>query len=175
MCVCRNCVWEMNPEFVWDLSASARWTHTLLSFKRSVWLSIMDAGPPWGLLDCGLTAYLEIIINVINVDLKHTCFSICVLNLRHRSNLWVYCCSEAEWWSVSGDWSTTGQWLCCRLWRTMLLRRACRVGHVLVLVLCLSSAEDFDWTKNDHGSFYYGTFPAGKDHFSFNFNHKWWH
>lgn len=45
----------------------------------------------------------------------------------------------------------------------MLLRRACRVGHVLVLVLCLSSAEDFDWTKNDHGSFYYGTFPTGKD------------
>ncbi|XP_053479026.1 lactase-like b [Ictalurus furcatus] len=33
--------------------------------------------------------------------------------------------------------------------------------HVLVLVLCLSAAEDFDWTKNDHGSFYYGTFPAG--------------
>ncbi|CAF98356.1 unnamed protein product [Tetraodon nigroviridis] len=48
----------------------------------------------------------------------------------------------------------------------MLLRRACRVGHVLVLVLCLSSAEDFDWTKNDHGSFYYGTFPTGKDLFS---------
>lgn len=88
-----------------------------------------------------------------------------MLNLRHRSNSWVYRCSEAEWWSVSGDWSTTGQWLCCRLWRTMLLRYACRVGHVLVLVLCLSSAEDFDWTKNDHGSFYYGTFPAGKDLF----------
>ncbi|XP_034735348.1 lactase-like b isoform X4 [Etheostoma cragini] len=33
--------------------------------------------------------------------------------------------------------------------------------HVFVLVLCLSSAEDFDWTKNDHSSFYYGTFPAG--------------
>uniref|UniRef100_A0A667YFN3 Cytosolic beta-glucosidase n=1 Tax=Myripristis murdjan TaxID=586833 RepID=A0A667YFN3_9TELE len=36
-----------------------------------------------------------------------------------------------------------------------------RVCHVLVLVLCLSAAEDFDWTKNDRGSFYYGTFPAG--------------
>ncbi|XP_077453114.1 lactase-like protein isoform X2 [Stigmatopora argus] len=33
--------------------------------------------------------------------------------------------------------------------------------HVLVLVLCVSASEDFDWTKNDHGSFYYGTFPAG--------------
>lgn len=57
----------------------------------------------------------------------------------------------------------------------MLLCRACRVGHVLVLVLCLSSAEDFDWTKNDDGSFYYGTFPAGKDLFFFplNFNHRW--
>ncbi|MED6271047.1 hypothetical protein CHARACLAT_016306 [Characodon lateralis] len=30
-----------------------------------------------------------------------------------------------------------------------------------MLVLCLSAAEDFDWTKNNHGSFYYGTFPAG--------------
>lgn len=47
----------------------------------------------------------------------------------------------------------------------MLLRRVCSVGHVLVLVLCLSSAEDFDWTKNDYGSFYYGTFPTGKDVF----------
>ncbi len=44
----------------------------------------------------------------------------------------------------------------------MLPRCALSVCHVLVLVLCLSSAEDFDWTKNDHGSFYYGTFPAGK-------------
>ncbi|CDQ91121.1 unnamed protein product [Oncorhynchus mykiss] len=38
---------------------------------------------------------------------------------------------------------------------------AVRTCHVLVLVLCLSAAEDFDWTKNDRGSFYYGTFPAG--------------
>ncbi|XP_029909175.1 lactase-like protein [Myripristis murdjan] len=43
----------------------------------------------------------------------------------------------------------------------MLPRCAVRVCHVLVLVLCLSAAEDFDWTKNDRGSFYYGTFPAG--------------
>jgi len=32
---------------------------------------------------------------------------------------------------------------------------------VLVLVLCVSAIEDFDWTKNDHGSFYYGVFPTG--------------
>uniref|UniRef100_A0A8B9L8P7 Cytosolic beta-glucosidase n=1 Tax=Astyanax mexicanus TaxID=7994 RepID=A0A8B9L8P7_ASTMX len=43
----------------------------------------------------------------------------------------------------------------------MLPRCAGRVCHVLVLVLCLSAAEDFDWTKNDRGSFYYGTFPTG--------------
>ncbi|CAB1331761.1 unnamed protein product [Coregonus sp. 'balchen'] len=42
----------------------------------------------------------------------------------------------------------------------MLPRCAVRACHVLVLVLCLSAAEDFDWTKNDRGSFYYGTFPA---------------
>ncbi|XP_010733419.3 lactase-like protein [Larimichthys crocea] len=42
----------------------------------------------------------------------------------------------------------------------MLPRCAFSVCHVFVLVLCLSSAEDFDWTKNDHSSFYYGTFPA---------------
>uniref|UniRef100_A0A8C9WTX8 Cytosolic beta-glucosidase n=2 Tax=Sander lucioperca TaxID=283035 RepID=A0A8C9WTX8_SANLU len=44
---------------------------------------------------------------------------------------------------------------------TMLPRCAFSVCHVFVLVLCLSSAEDIDWTKNDHSSFYYGTFPAG--------------
>ncbi|RVE71779.1 hypothetical protein OJAV_G00055310 [Oryzias javanicus] len=43
------------------------------------------------------------------------------------------------------------------------MRPGCAVSvcHVLVLVLCLSAAEDFDWTKDEHGSFYYGTFPAG--------------
>ncbi|XP_068595144.1 lactase-like protein [Brachionichthys hirsutus] len=43
----------------------------------------------------------------------------------------------------------------------MLPRCSFTVCHVLVLVLCLSSAEDFDWTKNEHSTFYYGTFPAG--------------
>ncbi|XP_023278343.1 lactase-like protein isoform X1 [Seriola lalandi dorsalis] len=43
----------------------------------------------------------------------------------------------------------------------MMPRCAFSVCHVFMLVLCLSAAEDFDWTKNDHGSFYYGTFPAG--------------
>ncbi|KAK7891225.1 hypothetical protein WMY93_023188 [Mugilogobius chulae] len=38
---------------------------------------------------------------------------------------------------------------------------ALTLGHVFVLVLCLSAAEDFDWTNNQHGSFYYGTFPTG--------------
>ncbi|CAL8356342.1 unnamed protein product [Lota lota] len=44
----------------------------------------------------------------------------------------------------------------------MLPRCAVQVCHVLLLVLCMSAAEDFDWTKNDRSSsFYYGTFPAG--------------
>ncbi|XP_061917081.1 lactase-like b isoform X2 [Entelurus aequoreus] len=43
----------------------------------------------------------------------------------------------------------------------MLSRCVLIVCHVFVLVLCVSASEDFDWTKNDHGSFYYGTFPAG--------------
>ncbi|KAM7414651.1 hypothetical protein PAMA_019461 [Pampus argenteus] len=43
----------------------------------------------------------------------------------------------------------------------MLPRCTFSVCHVFMLVLCLSAAEDFDWTKNNHGSFYYGTFPAG--------------
>jgi hypothetical protein len=30
------------------------------------------------------------------------------------------------------------------------------------LVLCVSANEDFDWTKNERGSFYYGTFPTGR-------------
>ncbi|KAJ8002453.1 hypothetical protein DPEC_G00159080 [Dallia pectoralis] len=33
--------------------------------------------------------------------------------------------------------------------------------YVFVLVLCLSADEDFHWTNNHRGSFYYGTFPAG--------------
>ncbi|TSK19974.1 Lactase-like protein [Bagarius yarrelli] len=32
--------------------------------------------------------------------------------------------------------------------------------HVLVLALHVSSAVDFDWTKNEKGSFQYGTFPT---------------
>ncbi|CAM4581952.1 unnamed protein product [Leuciscus chuanchicus] len=43
----------------------------------------------------------------------------------------------------------------------MLSHRVGRVCHVLVLVLCLSAAEDFDWSANNHDSFYYGTFPNG--------------
>lgn len=66
MCVCRKHLWEVNPEFVWDLSASARWTHTPLSFKRDVWLSIMDVGPPGRYLT-GLTAYHDFIIHVFNL------------------------------------------------------------------------------------------------------------
>lgn len=33
-------------------------------------------------------------------------------------------------------------------------------GLLLALPLCLTL--DFDWTKDHGGSFYYGTFPAGK-------------
>lgn len=42
-----------------------------------------------------------------------------------------------------------------------LSHRFGRACHVLVLVLCLSAAEDFDWSANNHDSFYYGTFPNG--------------
>ncbi|CAB1338896.1 unnamed protein product [Coregonus sp. 'balchen'] len=43
----------------------------------------------------------------------------------------------------------------------MLLQRMLKPQHVLVLVLCVSASEDFDWTKSERGSFYYGTFPTG--------------
>ncbi|XP_051989904.1 lactase-like protein isoform X3 [Xyrauchen texanus] len=36
-----------------------------------------------------------------------------------------------------------------------------RVCHILLLALCIYASEDFDWTKNEKGSFYYGTFPSG--------------
>lgn len=32
---------------------------------------------------------------------------------------------------------------------------------MLVPIIRLNTAEDFQWTKNNPGSFYYGTFPAG--------------
>lgn len=38
--------------------------------------------------------------------------------------------------------------------------------HVLMLALCISAAEDFDWTKNERGSFHYGTFPTGNTLYS---------
>ncbi|XP_076848456.1 lactase-like protein isoform X2 [Brachyhypopomus gauderio] len=44
----------------------------------------------------------------------------------------------------------------------MLSLCAGQMHRVFVLMLCLSAeAEDFDWSKNDRGSFYYGTFPTG--------------
>lgn len=79
------------------------------------------------------------------------------------------------------DRSVTRKWLCCSLRSTMLPRCTSNVCHVFVLVLCLSSAEDFDWTKNDHSSFYYGSFPAGKHLLHGNWwtntliVHNWWH
>lgn len=36
-----------------------------------------------------------------------------------------------------------------------------RIWYMLVLIIQLNTAEDFQWTKNNPGSFYYGTFPAG--------------
>ncbi len=45
----------------------------------------------------------------------------------------------------------------------MLQRCILRPYHVLALVLCVSASEDFDWTKNERTSFYYGTFPTGND------------
>lgn len=68
---------------------------------------------------------------------------------------------DAEWLlSLCRSQSGTGEDR-FRLRKIMLPRCPVGVCHVFVLVLCLSAAEDFDWTKNDHGSFYYGTFPAG--------------
>lgn len=150
-------VYDRWIQSLYGICLSARWTHTPLSLKRGVWLSIMDGGPP----GVHLTAYYDCIMHVIYLDIKQARFSICLLNSTVIQLDGVLLAVKLEWWSVSGDWCRTGTWLCCRLCRTMLPRRTCTVGNVLVLVLCLSSAEDFDWTKNDHGSFYYGTFPTG--------------
>ncbi|XP_064191627.1 lactase-like protein isoform X3 [Anguilla rostrata] len=45
----------------------------------------------------------------------------------------------------------------------MVLRCAATLSwsHVLMLVLCLSAAADFHWTKHDRSPFHYGPFPAG--------------
>ncbi|XP_019131713.1 lactase-like a [Larimichthys crocea] len=43
----------------------------------------------------------------------------------------------------------------------MLQRSILRPYYVLALVLCASANDDFDWTKNEKTSFYYGTFPTG--------------
>lgn len=36
-----------------------------------------------------------------------------------------------------------------------------RIWYMLLPIIRLNTAEDFPWTKNNPGSFYYGTFPAG--------------
>lgn len=47
--------------------------------------------------------------------------------------------------------------------------------HLLTLVLWASASNDFDWTKNEQTSFYYGTFPTGMTHSwnGINPNHSW--
>ncbi|KAL9838134.1 lactase-like protein isoform 2-T2 [Geothlypis trichas] len=54
--------------------------------------------------------------------------------------------------------------ICCEEHQSQLVRMrrdTLRCWAVLVALMALSVAEDFPWTKNNPGSFYYGTFPAG--------------
>lgn len=51
---------------------------------------------------------------------------------------------------------------------TMLQQRILRMYHMLALALCVSASEEFDWTKNERTSFYYGTFPTGRTHINNN-------
>ena len=44
---------------------------------------------------------------------------------------------------------------------TMQARLLLGLCQVLLLALCVAPSNDFDWTKTDRGSFYYGTFPTG--------------
>ncbi|MEQ2222515.1 hypothetical protein ILYODFUR_027142, partial [Ilyodon furcidens] len=43
----------------------------------------------------------------------------------------------------------------------MLRRGILKLVHLLALVVCVSAVGDFDWTRNEKTSFYYGTFPTG--------------
>lgn len=45
-----------------------------------------------------------------------------------------------------------------------MLQGVLRPYLVLALVLRVSASDDFDWTKNERTSFYYGTFPTGMKH-----------
>jgi len=165
---------EVKPQFVWDLSASARWASTPLSLKRHIWLCVWDVGSPhsqsqWMLPDCLMTVYwyhkllfwgFFCVTNLLRsqasvlISLDTICFFVVVI----KYGCWMFLVPVLT--SVR-DWRRTRHQLRCRLTCTMLPRCAVSVCHVLMLVLCLSAAEDFDWTKNNHGAFYYGTFPAG--------------
>lgn len=48
--------------------------------------------------------------------------------------------------------------------KTTMLQGVLRPYLVLALVLRVSASDDFDWTKNERTSFYYGTFPTGMKH-----------
>ncbi|TRY82024.1 hypothetical protein DNTS_006672 [Danionella cerebrum] len=52
-------------------------------------------------------------------------------------------------------------WFERRRRRRMSQGAVLRICHVLLLALGIFASEDFDWTKNEMGSFQYGTFPPG--------------
>lgn len=45
---------------------------------------------------------------------------------------------------------------------TVPMRPILKPHQLLALVLVAAASEDFDWTKNQQTSFYYGTFPTGR-------------
>lgn len=93
-------VYERWIQSLYGICLSARWTHTPLSFKRGVWLSIMDGGPP----GVYLTAYYDRIMHVIYLDIKQARFSICLLN-----STVIQLAGVILQWSLSGDlWAETG-------------------------------------------------------------------
>lgn len=49
----------------------------------------------------------------------------------------------------------------CREHFAAMKTHVLRIWCVLVPIIQLNAAEDFQWTKNNPGSFYYGTFPTG--------------
>lgn len=133
MCVCRKCLWEVKPEFVWDVSASAWWAHTPLSFKRGGWLSIMDVGPP----GVYLTAEWQLIFNVsyMLLTLTHTDQTGgCKFAVKLRGDLWAETGAQQDGDFAAGSGrpcylATRAGWAMCLCWCCVCLRLRTSTGQ----------------------------------------------
>lgn len=97
MCVCSKCVRDEPRNCMGSVCLSAMNSHSA-EFQKECLTQHYGRGTPLGSIALWTDSLFGILINVINIHRKHAGFSICVVNLRHRSNSWVWS------WVVIFEW-----------------------------------------------------------------------